>query len=63
MNCLLFQENKKMAKNYFEDRTTYEKRHFDICHTNTIHRVLSRWGVPVKVGRLQKIQSEKWEYE
>jgi hypothetical protein len=60
-----FQENNyyKMAKDDFEDITTYEKRYCKKCGGIQQHRIVSRWGVKPSKGRKQKIDPSAWEFE
>ncbi len=52
-----------MGKDFFEDRTTFEQKYCKVCCSEETHRVLSRWGVPPRKGRRQKIPPEEWKYE
>jgi hypothetical protein len=52
-----------MGQDNFEDRTTFEKRFCKVCCSETEHRVLSRWGAPPDIEKMQKIPPEQWKYE
>jgi hypothetical protein len=53
----------KVGNDYFEDRTSFEKRYCARSSSIQFHRILSRWGIKPSEGRKLKTRPSSWKYE